>query len=48
MCVTLLTLFPGKTYEKDTSFEQTKLRGGKAERAEDAPENEVENTLATT
>ena len=44
MCVTLLTLFPGKTYEKDTS-EQTKLRG-KAERAEDAPENEVE-TLAT-
>ena len=28
--------------------EQTKLRGGKAERAEDAPENEVENTLATT
>ena len=46
MCVTLLTLFPGKTYEKDTSFEQTKLRCGKAERAEDAPENEVE-TLAT-
>ena len=46
MCVTLLTLFPGKTYEKDTS-EQTKLRCGKAERAEDAPENEVE-TLATT
>ena len=38
MCVTLLTLFPGKTYDKDTS-EQTKLRG-KAERAEDAPENE--------
>ena len=33
MCVTLLTLFPGKTYDKDTS-EQTKLRCGKAEHAD--------------